>query len=236
LGKFLKQGVMEDGADWQEAGEGTPQGGVISPLLANVYLDPLDWQMSGGGFEMVRYADDMVVMCRSREEAVAALAVLRDWMAEAGLTLHPDKTRVVDLTEAGSYFDFLGYRFMRSSKGGLLRLVRPKSVQKLRDSIRPRTRRVDGRRMKAVVTSLNRTLRGWYEYFKHAHATEMESTDGWVRGRLRSILKNRSGRSGRAGGDDHHRWPNRYFAGLGLYCLLEARAKELASLRNGVNC
>lgn len=233
LEKFLKQGVMEEGADWSEAGQGTPQGGVISPLLANVYLDPLDWLMSGSGFEMVRYADDMVVMCRSREEAVAALAKLRDWMAEAGLTLHPDKTRVVDMAEAGSHFDFLGYRFQRSSKGGLLRLVRPKSVQKLRDAIRPQTRRTMGRSMKAMVKDINRTLRGWYGYFKHAEAKVMGNTDGWVRGRLRSILRNRSGRRGRARGEDTHRWPNRYFTRLGLFSLLDARVLELASLRNG---
>jgi RNA-directed DNA polymerase len=235
LEKFLGQGVMEEGMGWQEAGEGTPQGGVISPLLANIYLDPLDWQMSGGGFEMVRYADDMVVLCRSREEAVTALAGLREWMAEAGLELHADKTRVVDLTEAGSHFDFLGYRFQRSRQGGILRLVRPKSLHKLRESIRPRTRRTEGRSMKAMVEDINRTLRGWYAYFKHAEAVVMETTDGWVRGRLRSILRSRSGRRGRGRGKDHHRWPNRYFARLGLYCLLDARATEIASLRNGAN-
>ena len=117
---FLKQGVME-GAELAKtledmpAGEpqtesedeshGTPQGGVISPLLANIYLDPLDWLMAGPGFEMVRYADDMVVLCRSREEAETALEKLREWMAGAGLTLHPDKTRTVDLTVAASHFE-----------------------------------------------------------------------------------------------------------------------------------
>jgi len=235
LGKLLVQGVMEEGMGWQEAGEGTPQGGVISPLLANIYLDPLDWQMSGSGYEMVRYADDMVVLCRSREEAVTTLSMLREWMSEAGLELHPDKTRVVDLTEAGSHFDFLGYRFQRSRKGGILRLVRPKSLHKLRESIRPRTRRTEGRSMKAMVEDINRTLRGWYGYFKHAEAVVMETTDGWIRGRLRSILRSRSGRRGRGRGKDHHRWPNRYFAGLGLYCLLDARAMEIASLRTGAN-
>ncbi len=108
---FLKQGVLE-GEDWQEAKEGTPQGGVVSPLLANIYLDPLDWLMAGLGFEMVRYADDMVVLCRSEQEAMAVLEKLREWMAGAGLTLHPDKTRTVDMNLAGSHFDFLGYPFL----------------------------------------------------------------------------------------------------------------------------
>ncbi len=118
---------------------GTPQGGVISPLLANIYLNPLDWLMAGLGFEMVRYADDMVVLCRSQEEAEVALEKLREWMAGAGLTLHPDKTRTVDMSLADSHFDFLGYRFKRSRRGKLMRLVRPKSMRKLRESIKPLT-------------------------------------------------------------------------------------------------
>ena len=127
---FLRQGVLE-GTDWTSAkDEGTPQGGVISPLLSNVYLDPLDGQVAGAGFEMVRYAEDMVVLCRTAQEAHNALAMLREWMAGAELELHPDKTRVVDMKQAGSHFDFLGYRFLRSRRGRLVRLVRPKSLRK----------------------------------------------------------------------------------------------------------
>ena len=169
---FLKQGVME-GTDWHEAkGEGTPQGGVISPLLANIYLDPLDWLMAESGFEMVRYADDMVVLCRSQEEAAAALSKLKEWMAGAGLTLHPDKTRVVDLNQADSHFDFLGYRFKRSRRGRIIRLVRPKSLRKLRETIKPKTRRNNGKSMDAIVADLNRTLKGWYGYFNLESAVE----------------------------------------------------------------
>ena len=232
---FLKQGVMEE-THWQEAkGEGTPQGGVISPLLANIYLDPLDWLMAGSGFEMVRYADDMVVMCRTEEEAAAALSKLKEWMEGAGLTLHPEKTRVVDMNLADSYIDFLGYRFKRSKRGQIMRLVRPKSERKLRETIKPKTRRTNGKSMEAIVAELNRTLKGWYGYFKQAKASQLGEIDGWIRMRLRSILRKRRGRKGRGRGSDHQRWPNRYFTELGLFCLLEARNSEIASLRKGAN-
>lgn len=175
---FLKQGVMEGTEltktvedmpedESQEESQGTPQGGVISPLLANIYLDPLDWLMAGLGLEMVRYADDMVVLCDTEEEAKAALEKLREWMAGAGLTLHPDKTRTVNMTDADSHFDFLGYRFKRSRQGKMMRLVRPKSLCKLRESIKPRTRRNHGKSMEAIMADLNRTLPGWFGYFKY---------------------------------------------------------------------
>lgn len=232
---FLKQGVLEE-THWQEAKEeGTPQGGVISPLLANIYLDPLDWLMAGGGFEMVRYADDMVVLCRTAEEAAAALSKLKEWMESAGLTLHPEKTRVVDMNPADSYFDFLGYRFKRSKRGQIMRLVRPKSERKLRETIKPKTRRTNGKSMEAIVAELNRTLKGWYGYFKQAKASQLGEIDGWIRMRLRSILRKRRGRKGRGRGKDHQRWPNRYFTELGLFCLLEARNSEITSLRKGAN-
>jgi RNA-directed DNA polymerase len=251
VGGFLDQGVMEGVElaktveekpgggprdESEDESHGTPQGGVISPLLANIYLDPLDWLMERSGFEMVRYADDMVVLCRSREEAGSALEKLREWMAGAGLTLHPDKTRAVDMNLAGSHFDFLGYRFERSRRGRLMRLVRPKSLRKLRETIKPRTRRNNGKSMKAIVADLNRTLPGWFGYFKHAKASELGGIDGWIRMRLRSILRKRRGLEGRGRGIDHHRWPNRYFEKLGLFCLLDARETEHASLRKGANC
>jgi RNA-directed DNA polymerase len=227
---FLKQGVME-GTELAKTVEdmpesepqGTPQGGVISPLLANIYLDPLDWLMERNGFEMVRYADDMVVMCHSQEEAEAALEKLREWMAGAGLTLHPDKTRTVDMNLADSHFDFLGYRFQRSRRGRMMRLARPKSVRKLRETIKPRTRRNNGKSMEAIVEDLNRTLSGWFGYFQHAKASQLGELDGWIRMRLRSILRKRRGLEGRGRGKDHQRWPNRYFTKLGLFCLLDAR-------------
>ena len=231
---FLKQGVMEEAKTWETGrDQGTPQGGVISPLLANVYLDPLDWLMSAQGFEMVRYADDMVVLCGSHEEAETALERLRQWMAEAGLTLHPDKTRVVDMAEPRSHFDFLGYRFYRSRRGRLVRWVSPKSENKLRASIKPRTKRTSGRSMCEIIADVNRTLCGWYAYFKPADHWALSQIDGGLRGRLRSIQRKRRGGKGRGRGKDHQRWPNRYFAELGLLSLLDAQESELTSLRYG---
>jgi RNA-directed DNA polymerase len=228
-----REEMLED--ESQEESQGTPQGGVISPLLANIYLDPLDWLMAGLGFEMVRYADDMVVLCHTEEEANSALDKLREWMVGAGLTLHPDKTRTVDMTVADSHFDFLGYRFKRSRRGKIIRLVRPKSLRKLRETIKPRTRRNNGKSMEAIVADLNRTLPGWFGYFKHVKASQLGSIDGWIRMRLRSILRKRRGLEGRGRGKDHQRWPNRYFKKHGLFFLLDARETEFASLRNGAN-
>src|SRR5271167_3489088 len=131
---FLKQGVLDGLREWTPE-EGSPQGGVISPMLSNIYLNPLDHLMAEQGFEMVRYADDFVILCRSPEEAARALAVVQAWTTENGLTLHPTKTRIVDArTES---FDFLGYRFKR----GNIRFPRPKSMQKLKDTVRAKTKR-----------------------------------------------------------------------------------------------
>jgi RNA-directed DNA polymerase len=232
---FLKAGVMEGMESW-EPEEGTPQGGVISPLLANIYLNALDWLMVEKGLEMVRYADDMVVMCGQAEKAQEALETVRQWMGRAGLTLHPEKTRVVEMSEARSHFDFLGYRFWRSHKGGIKRLVRPKSKKKLREKIKPQTRRTNGQSMEAIVAEINPVLRGWYGYFKQAHVYLLREIDGWVRGRLRGILRRRRGGKGRGRGWDQHRWQNRYFDTLGLFCLEAAQAQEQTSLRCGVKC
>jgi hypothetical protein len=143
---------------------------VISPLLANIYLDPLDWLMVRNGLEMVRYADDMVVLCLDAEKAREALEAVQEWMGQAGLTLHPEKTRVVEMIEPRSHFDFLGYRFWRSRGGGIKRPARPKSKRKLRQNLKPETRRNSGRSMEAIAAKINPVLRGWYGCFKHTHA------------------------------------------------------------------
>jgi RNA-directed DNA polymerase len=214
---FLKQRIMDDAEAWTPE-EGTPQGAVVSPLLSNIYLDPLDHLMAEQGFAMVRYADDFVVLCRDPQDAHAALAVVQQWTAQAGLQLHPTKTRVVDAREDG--FDFLGYRF----EGGQRR-PRPKSLKKVKDAIRAKTKRTAGHSLSIIIVDINRTLRGWFEYFKHSHVTTFPPLDGWTRRRLRNILRKRHGRSGIARGGENLRWPNAYFAQHGLFSLREAHVQ-----------
>jgi RNA-directed DNA polymerase len=214
LEAFLAQGVLEGAQLWTPE-QGTPQGAVVSPLLSNIYLDPLDQMMAARGYEMVRYADDFVVLCRSTEEATAALAVVQGWTAAAGLTLHPTKTRLVDARSAG--FDFLGYHFV-----GDTQWPRDKSIKKLKDTIRDKTKRTSGHSLPRIIADLNRTLRGWLAYFKHSHRTAFLPLDKWIRRRLRSILRKRSGRRGISRGFDHQRWPNAFFAEHGLFNLQAA--------------
>lgn len=230
--RFLKVGVLEDG-DWEPSEEGTPQGGVISPLLSNLYLDGLDHLMESEGYAMTRYADDMVILCKSAEEAERALSRVREWMGQANLRLHPEKTHTVDMREAEASFDFLGYRFKRTRRGRLVRLVRPKSEQKLRESIRRYTRRCNQYSMEKIIERINPILRGWFGYYKHAYKGQHQQYDQWIRMRLRSIYRKRQRRRGRGRNYDHVLWPNRHFAELGLFSL-EAAQREAISLRKGV--
>ena len=232
--KFLKQGVMEEEIEI-ESEKGSPQGGVISPLLANIYLNPLDWLLKELGIQSVRYADDIVVLAREAGEAKQALETIIEWAGKARLTLHPEKTRIVDLSQDRASFDFLGYRFLRTRKGKLIRLIRPKSKQKLRQSLKRPTKRANGKSMEAIIALINPKLKGWFAYFQHAHWSELKEMDGWVRMRLRSILRKRHKGKGRGRGLDHKKWPNRYFENLGLYSLVHAR-EEVTSLRRGANC
>ncbi|MGO9670975.1 MAG: group II intron reverse transcriptase/maturase [Streptosporangiaceae bacterium] len=215
---FLEQSVLEDAREWVPE-QGTPQGAVISPLLSNIYLDPLDHLMAGQGFEMVRYADDFVVLCRSPEDAAAALAVVKDWTASAGLTLHPVKTRLVDARTDG--FDFLGYHFEAGQKW-----PRETSLAKFKDAVRAKTKRTIGRSLAMVIDSLNPTLRGWFEYFKHSRERTFGTLDGWIRRRLRSLLRKQQKLRGiaKVHGADQTRWPNAFFADHGLFSLQKAHA------------
>lgn len=218
--RFLHQGVMESAKNWKPTEQGTPQGAVISPLLANIYLDPLDHLMAEQGREMVRYADDFVVLCASEAEAQNTLHQIQQWVSRVGLTLHPTKTRIVDASQKGG-FDFLGYHFERGK-----RWPRKKSFEKLREVIREKTPRNSGKSMNQIVADVNRTLRGWYAYFKHSQKCAFNDTDSWIRGRLRAILRRRQRLQGWVRMRDHKLWPNAYFMSLGLFSLATARATE----------
>jgi RNA-directed DNA polymerase len=180
--------------------------------------------MAVRGLEMVRYADDFMILCRSQAEAEQALAVVRQWCEAEGLTLHPTKTRIVDVRQEG--FDFLGYHFQTTRRGNLTRWPRKKSLDKFKDAIRAKTKRSNGRGLRAIIVDLNHTLRGWFGYFKHSCRTTFTALDGWIRGRLRAILKRQEGRKGHGRGWYHHqRWPNAYFTEQGFYSLVAAHAK-----------
>ncbi len=221
--RFLKQGVMESAKEWKPTKNGTPQGAVISPLLANIYLDPLDHLMAGNGRNMVRYADDFVVLCASVEEAEGALQQIQQWVKSAGLVLHPTKTRIVDASQKGG-FDFLGYHFERG-----MRWPRQKSLEKLKETIRQKTRRTNGKSMKQIICEVNLTLRGWYGYFRHSQKSAFGDLDSWVRGRLRAILRKRHRLKGWVRMRDSKLWPNAYFVEHGLFCMTMARAKASQS-------
>jgi RNA-directed DNA polymerase len=215
---FLGQDIMTEAATWRPTA-GTPQGAVISPLLANVYLHPLDLLMEARGRRMTRYADDFVILCRTEEEAAAALAEVEAWVAAHGLALNPTKTRIGDCRQPGQGFEFLGYRFEAGR-----RWARDKSRKAIRDKVRAKTKRTRGDAMARIVADLNPMLRGWFEYFKHAAKPEFPSLDGFVRRRLRAILRKQEKRPGFGRcADDHQRWPNAFFANLGLFTLDAAR-------------
>lgn len=218
---FVKADIMDEAKQWTPD-EGAPQGAVLSPLLSNIYLNPLDHLMAGSGFEMVRYADDFVILCRTVEDAGKALEIVQQWTAENGLTLHPTKTKIVDVRQDG--FDFLGYHFYEAKHW-----PRQKSIRKLKDTIRAKTKRTSGDSLQYIVNNVNQTLRGWFAYFQHSHRTTFPRIDGWIRQRLRSLLRKRQGRRGRGHGADHQRWPNDFFVNHGLFSLVAAHRLAVQS-------
>ncbi|HXK39706.1 MAG TPA: group II intron reverse transcriptase/maturase [Candidatus Paceibacterota bacterium] len=223
--RYLKQEVLEGTPSYAtEEDQGTPQGAVISPLLANIYLHPIDLTMAKEGYDMVRYADDSVVLCNTREEAERAMNQLRELMEVRGLRLHPEKTKLVDVTQPGG-FDFLGYHFELGK-----RTPRKKSLRKFKDTIKARTRRANGHSLSKILEIVNEIVRGWFEYFKHCPRRVYTTLDAWIRRRIRSILRKREGRRGIARGADYQRWPNAFFRRLGLFTMAEAHAQLVRSL------
>jgi len=215
--KFLKAGVMEE-MKLQDSEKGTPQGGIISPLLANIYLHALDERLESRGITWVRYADDFLLLCRSREEAEAALGAVQEILGAMRLSLSPEKTRIANLEEG---FDFLGWHYQKGR-----RWPRKKSVKAVRQKLREMTRRLRPGSMEAICAELRPVLQGWFNYFREGNGdTEFGNLMGSVRRRLRSILHRRNKGHGIGSLNLNRRWPNRHFANRGLFDLEEALAR-----------
>ena len=212
LRQWLEAGVMEDGV-FSETVSGTPQGGVISPLLSNIYLHAFDRAMTARGIgELVRYADDFVVLCRSERDANAALKGAEQILGGLGLKLHPDKTKVVDLRDGREGFDFLGWHFRARVSGRLLergirryylhRWPSQRSMKRIRQKIKAKTGRdrVGIGDVREIIVELNPILRGWGNYFRTGNAAdEFRTIDRYVAWRLKRLLVKRKGRNLRAG-------------------------------------
>lgn len=211
LEMWLKQEIMEECKNWVPT-QGTPQGGVISPLISNVYLHDLDVLMTYAGYKMVRYADDFVILTKSQEHANAALKLVQTWTTEHGLKLHPDKTHIGNCMNEGEGFEFLGYRFEAGTSW-----VRRKSIQKFRDRIREETSRVCGQSIEILIKKLNPILRGWSNYFKNVTKYTLGTFDGFVRRRLRAIIERQNKKRSFGAGWSNQRIPNKFFADLGLF-------------------
>jgi RNA-directed DNA polymerase len=233
LRQMLQQGVMTTEGEWTPE-QGTPQGGVISPLLANIYLNDLDQELLGTEAKPTRYADDLVILCRSQNEAECILARVREWMTENGLELHPTKTCIVNMGKPGNSFDFLGYTFIHREKNGTSRLVRiprKKSLHRFRDTIRGLTPRMSGVRMEHTIKRINSVSRGWFAYFQQCVSPVFDEVDGFIRRRLRAILLKRNRCPAFGNRHAHVLWPNPYFAAHGLFSMTQAHAAVRNSAR-----
>jgi group II intron reverse transcriptase/maturase len=204
--KFLRAGVMENGV-FKPTTVGTPQGGVISPLLANIVLNHLDWQLHQHGYRFVRYADDFVVLTQSKAQAEEALALVARCLGNLGLSLSPDKTRI---TSYGKGYSFLGFVLSRRS-----RRMREKSVKKFQDKVRDLTSRHQNLDA-TVIKKLNQVIRGTAHYFAPQWATtrrQLARLASWIRVRLRAMWQKCKRMT------DNYRLPNKKFAQLGLLSL-----------------
>jgi len=234
LRQILKSGMVLPSGEWESTNQGTPQGGPVSPLLANIYLHHFDVVMLEQGRHPLRYADDCLLFAKSQQEAERALAAARQVLEQAwNLTLHPTKTQIVSLDQG---FDFLGFRYFRDRHGKLQKIVREKSIKGFRQNIRQRTRRHAGqrrpktkklklsrlrknRRIQEMIRQVNAYLKGWHWHFKHARTswTIFRDFDQFVRRRVRSAI------CGRWAGTRY--WnivmPNSLLRGLGLLSLEE---------------
>jgi len=210
LEKWLKQEIMEECKKWVPTA-GSPQGAVISPLLSNIYLHDLDVAITSAGYKMIRYADDFVILTRNQIEAESALELVRTWVSEHELILHPEKTHLGNCMEKGEGFEFLGYRFEAGTSW-----VRRKSIQKFRDRVREITSKVCGKSIEYVISKLNPVLRGWSNYFKNVTKFTLGTFDSFVRRRLRAIIERQNKRRSFGAGWCNQRIPNKFFADRAL--------------------
>jgi RNA-directed DNA polymerase len=228
---WLEAGVMEDGMV-RETVTGVPQGGVISPLLSNIYLHAFDRAFVGRGVgTLVRYADDWVALCSSESEAQEALRIAGEILGGLGLELHPEKTKVVDLREGREGFDFLGCHFRARVSGRMLergvrryylhRWPSQRAMKRVRARVREltdRRRRAGMRDIREVIADLNPVLRGWGNYFRTGNAADkFRQIDRHVAWRLKRLLVKRKGRNLRPG--QAGRWTEDWLVGLGLHRL-----------------
>ena len=220
---FLRAEVLAE--EIKVPDEGTPQGGIISPLLANIYLHPLDKQLTGAGYKMVRYADDMVIMCKTQDEAISGKELLIKILKQLKLELNEEKTHIVDFHQGYVSVEFLGYRFYRNKEGKIRRLVSVKSEKKFKDNIRARTSRMSGISLELTIVRINSYLKGWMSYFKNCSPTVMKRKDEYIRKRLRTILRKQHKKKGQGGGFDYFRWRNKYFEDLGYQPLIKLHAQ-----------
>jgi RNA-directed DNA polymerase len=218
---FLDQNILEELREWTPIA-GVPQGAVLSPVLSNLYLNPLDHEMAEHGFEMVRYADDFVVLCRSEFEAEVALQMITEWVEAAGLTLHPTKTKIVD--SRSESFVFLGYSF----RGDKI-YPRRESLAKMKARIKELTPRKRSGSIDSIAKELNRVLIGWFGYFRHGRWTIYKDLDATIRSRLRRLLLKRH-RNNPERLPRQQRWPNDYFTKVGLYSLRQAHFRFAQSV------
>jgi len=227
---WLQAGVMTEDGALRPTVAGVPQGGVISPLLSNIYLQALDWAFADGAHgTLVRYADDFVVICRSDAEACAAQQLAGEVLAGLGLELHPEKTKVVDLREGREGFDFLGCHFRARVSGRMLeqgvrryylqRWPSQRAMNRVQGKIKAKTGRGRaGQDLREIIAELNPILRGWGNYFRTGNAAKkFNQIDGYVLSRLRGLMIKRYGRNLKAGQTPN--WTREFFEAHGLYRL-----------------
>lgn len=205
---WLKAGVMEDG-QLHDTYQGSPQGGVISPLLANIYLDTFDWGMRKQGFPVVRYADDAIIFCKTKREAEQAYKIAEKILEdELKLTMHPEKTKIVHFNEG---FRFLGFDFWKEY------MVLPEErVRKFKDKIRHLSRRQQGRNLQEMIRKLNEVIRGFSNYFRIGNVKKkFQRLDEWIRMRVRAFMRKRRSM------ESNWRIPNKVLAQAGLVSMVD---------------